>query len=274
MYRRKNILRAGVLALITLMAWSTAAYGDWIRLNGATHQDVYINETRTMYFVHFPDTGEVMNVPKNSVSPDNVGFNEDAAFRTDLLEAWRERNPERERTADRLEDVRQHQRHHRASAPPPNTAEQPTQRVQQVSLGGDALPKIVLRNPPLRHAPTGMQRPNTMMRQPQQQFGGGMGTGTRGMPGTGGMGTGMRGMPGTGGMAGMGGMGMPGMGGMMPGMGGMAMRDVTVISNISDLFSNIDDRLVGEPLAEIHPSYIFHQRQEINMRDMNHRNRR
>ncbi len=76
-------------------------------------------------------------------------------------------------------------------------------------------------------------------------YGGGMGGGMMG-GGMGGYGGGMGGgmMGGMGGMGGYGG-GMGGMGGgMMGGMGGG--RDVTSISNISDLFSSINDAMVGE----------------------------
>ena len=83
-------------------------------------------------------------------------------------------------------------------------------------------------------------------------MGGGMGGGMMGgMGGMGGMRGGMGGMGGGmmgGGMGGMGG-GMGGMGGMRGGMGGGMGGDVTAISNISDLFSNINDQMVGEAPA-------------------------
>ena len=83
-------------------------------------------------------------------------------------------------------------------------------------------------------------------------YGGGMGGYRGGMGGMyGGMGGGMYGggMGGyRGGMGGMyGGMGgmYGGMGGMYGGMGGFG-RDVTTLSNISDMFSTISDQIVGE----------------------------
>jgi len=75
------------------------------------------------------------------------------------------------------------------------------------------------------------------------QFGGGMGGGQFGGGGGqfgGGMGGGQFGGGGFGG-----GGGQFGGGGMGGGMG----QDVTSLSNISDLFSNINDQMVGEPLA-------------------------
>ncbi len=269
MYCAKSGLLATALAL--LATWTMPVSADWIVLNGLTHEDVYINETRTMYFVHFPDTGEVMNVPKASVPVDHVGFHDTPEHRAALLDAWRESNPERERTADRREDMRIHQEKSRAVNPPVQFAPAASRRVKSLALGGDTLPKIVLRNPPLRTAQTGIRQPGAMMRQPRTQGFGGVTAGGMGMAGARGMNP-----MGAGGMGG--GMGMMGggMGMMGGGMGMVGARDVTAIGNISDLFFNIDDRLVGETPAEIHYSYMFHQPrgQVNNMRAANNRNRR
>lgn len=80
----------------------------------------------------------------------------------------------------------------------------------------------------------------------QQGFGGGFG-----QQGFGGMG--QRGFGGGFGQQGLGGgFGQQGFGGMgQQGFGGGFGADVTAIRNISDLFSTIDDRLVGEPPAVI-----------------------
>ncbi len=79
-------------------------------------------------------------------------------------------------------------------------------------------------------------------------YGGGMYGGMGGMygGGMGGYGRGMGGM--YGGMGGYGGGMYGGMGGMYGGMGGMGGmgRDVTTLSNISDMFSTISDQVVGE----------------------------
>jgi hypothetical protein len=119
---------------------------------------------------------------------------------------------------------------------------EPFERVQtrfyQVS-GHDTLPKIVLRQGALYGAQGGYSG-----------YGGGYGGMGMGGYGGGGYGGGMGGYGGGiggygGGMGGYGG----GMGGYGGGMGGGMMggvRDVTVISNISDMFDTIDDRRVGE----------------------------
>ena len=116
------------------------------------------------------------------------------------------------------------------------------------ATASDTLPKIVLRNPGGAY--------------PQMGYGGGMGGGYGGGMGGGyGMGGGAYGMSGGMGMGGYGGGmggygGGMGMGGMGGGMGGMGMRGGMMgggqaFSNISDLFFNIDDRLVGETPAVI-----------------------
>ncbi|HUW62124.1 MAG TPA: STN domain-containing protein [Candidatus Bathyarchaeia archaeon] len=116
------------------------------------------------------------------------------------------------------------------------------------ATASDTLPKIVLRNPGGAY--------------PQMGYGGGMGGGGYGggMGGGYGMGGGGMGMGGGmgggygGGMGMRGGMGMGGMGGGMGMRGGMmggGYGGGQAFSNISDLFFNIDDRLVGETPAVI-----------------------
>jgi len=139
---------------------------------------------------------------------------------------------------------------------PQRLRQEPLEGIQSraYSLAGatasDTLPKIVLRNPGGAY--------------PQMGYGGGMGGGYGGGMG-GGYGGGMGGGYGMGGRMGGGmggGMGMGGYGGGMGGYGGgMGMRGGMgmmggygggqAFSNISDLFFNIDDRLVGETPAVI-----------------------
>lgn len=116
----------------------------------------------------------------------------------------------------------------------------------QSDLGG-TLPKIVLRNPAASVA-----------------GGRGHGTGAYGGEyggGLGGYGGGNRG--GYGGVQGGGGFGGAGGGGNRGGFGGGGyggggnVRDVTAISNISDLFTTIDDRQVGEAPGQF-PGIVVH----------------
>lgn len=110
-----------------------------------------------------------------------------------------------------------------------------------VNAAGDTLPKIVVNNPGGRGAMSG------------GMGGGGFGGGVGGGLGGGGLGGGgLGGGIGGGGLGGGGGIGGGGLasggfgGGGVGGVGGGVQ-----ISNISQLFSTIDDRLVGEPPAVI-----------------------
>jgi len=129
------------------------------------------------------------------------------------------------------------------------------------AVAGESLPKIVLRQPGVTSGGGyggGMRGGMGGM----GGYGGGYGGTRGGMGGAGagafatGYGGGMRG-----GMGGMGGM-RGGMGGMGGGMGGYGGADVTQISNISDLFSNIDDRIVGEVPATIGPVSTYSTERE------------
>lgn len=116
-------------------------------------------------------------------------------------------------------------------------------RVYQVASQYETLPKIVLRNPFAQGAVGGGFGGGFQ----QQGVGGGFG----------GLGGGQQGFGNVGAGFGGGGFGQQGFGGQGGGgfgqqggfnQGGLA-PDVTQITNISDLFSNIDDRIVGESPA-------------------------
>jgi len=233
----------GAIVLATaLWAIAFAAGADWIVLNGLTHENIYINEGRSMYFVHFPDTGEVINVPKASVPSDGIGFHEDPDQRRALREAWRANNPERERVAARREDMRQRRTRQETAVRQVDNA-QPSVQSQRLSMRRGAPSGLRMNNaPPPVTAPaprstTGFGRAAMPSRSARQQYGG----------------------------AGM----MMGGAGMTGGAGGAWGRDVTVISNISDMFFNIDDRLVGEAPAEIHTTYLFRRQRVNNTREIN-----
>lgn len=228
--------------LLFLMALPFSAVADWIVLNGMTYKDVYVREGRSSYFVHFPETGEVMNVPRAGVQDSDVGILKDGPRREALLAKWRKANPERQRDVLHRRDVRR-QAAMAATMPPvptfPAQAGQASGRMEtrRYELGETTLPKIVLRSPSVLMAAPAMRSAASYgpARVPRR------GMGNRGM-----------------------GMAMPGYG--MPGMGGVGIRgggfqrDVTAITNISDLFSTIHDPLVGESLPEIMPAYLFLRR--------------
>ena len=230
-----------MLRLITLLAAASPATADWIVLNGLTYRDVYIREGRSAYFVHFPDTGEVMNVPRSGLATSDFGIDEDGGRRKALLDRWRANNPSREDSTSHREDVRRQASLARQNASAAAQASQGTagaMAVRSYDLGETTLPKIILHSPSVLMAapaassfsPSRMGVPATPMRQP---WGSGMGM----TPGYG-----------TPGVRGMGGFG---------GMGGGFGRDVTAITNISDLFFNINDGLVGEAPGMILAPYVF-----------------
>jgi hypothetical protein len=220
---------------------SFCVHGDWIVLNDTTYQNVYIREGRTVYFVHFPETGEIRNIPRSSIAETDIGISGEED-REALLAKWRENNPDRKRSAVNREEVRQHlikfQDH--VETPSVQAAPQTTSsdiQSRAFTLGSDTLPKIVLQTPPVNVAvpmPSRTQNaalaPSSMQRMPIQ---------TAQRPNMGVAGGGMR---------------MPSYG--QPGMGGGFGRDVTVITNISDLFFTVDDRMVGETPPEFLPAYM------------------
>ena len=116
---------------------------------------------------------------------------------------------------------------------------------QYAYYGNDTMNKIVLRNP---YGVSGMGQTGGFGGQQQ-------GFGQQGAGGFGGQGGGFGGGQGTGFGGGQGG----GFGGAQGGGfgGGGGGGDVTATSNISDLFSNIDDRMVGEAPATIGNGYSF-----------------
>lgn len=226
-----------VIAFVAvLLSFSFSAMADWIVLNGKTYQEVYIREGRSTYFIHFPETGEVMNVPRAGVQDTDVGILKDESRREALLAKWRETNPERERDAAHRRDVRR-QAATAASTQPLTTHSEatgsisPQLQTRSYHVAETTLPKIVLR------------APSVLM--PAPRIPSGVPSGTAG-------GLGSRGM-------GMPGYNRPAMSGA-GGQGGRFYRDVTAITNISDLFFNINDQMVGEPSPEILPSYLFPRR--------------
>jgi len=267
---------AGFLALFLLGA---PLWADSLVHNGKTYSDVYVREGNSSYYIQHPSTGEITAVPKSEVG--DVAISSDAGLRESLLRRWKsakaekpmpaltsvpkvsnpsprpagpppvvpaEPTPARARNGQdgvsiKLENVpmrtalkatlRQKNLDYKVHdnyiyvSTPQRLRQEPLERVQPrlfaLNYASDTLPKIVVRNPGGAGYP--------------QMYGGGMSGG--GMGGGGMIGGGMRG----GGMMG-GGMGMRG--GMMGGYGGGQH-----FSNISDLFSTIDDRLVGETPAVI-----------------------
>jgi len=77
-----------VWATAFLIAWGAAA--DTITLDDATHHRVVVSETASLYYVQFPEKGTVVSVLKDQVSPDSVRISSNHAEREQLKRLWRE----------------------------------------------------------------------------------------------------------------------------------------------------------------------------------------
>ncbi len=253
-------------AVAAIVAIATSAAADRIAFDGKSYDDVYIAEGASMYYIHLPDTGEVLSVRKDSVPAKDVHLTPDREARNEIRNRWNE--------------VRDRSRSQSAPAGlPPKVAAGlsaavgaavPAPTDEAVTDG--QTPHLRLRNVPLRQALKGVLRPMNLdykvedgyirVSTPQRirtesaepletryydlrssaadtlpkVVAGNMG----GVGGAGGLGGGLGGGFGGGGLGGFGGGGLAG-----GGAGG------ATFSNISQLFSNIDDRLVGEPPAVI-----------------------
>ncbi len=250
------IFKHKILIVITLSSYilfSGYAMADKLTTPEKTYQDVYIMEGIHSLYILFPETGAIESVLKKDISNATLILDEPEK-RIALKKRWDEKqsvstkpaeakktisnseisgdyniNPikkssefvlKRKKTAsqDYFSDNYYFQRYNATSALPggPYQANISPRRIENKVYGfynprnTDSLPKIVLRNPSVSGG--GFPSRAGMMNYGITPFpGGGIGR----MP----MGYGF-------------GMGM--------------FNDVTVISNISDLFSTIDDRLVGE----------------------------
>jgi hypothetical protein len=262
---------AAILVGICPVLWS-----DSIRYGGKTLDNVYIRESGTLYYVQNPADGTVASVAKTDAQ--DVTISPDQNARIALLQQWKKSNealrgvppvtsvteavppPAKEQRAnvkqknvplrDALKATLRTQGldysvegNYISVATPRKLREEPVESVRQKTLAlnnqGDTMPKIVVRN-----VAAGMN-------SGQGMYGGG---GMYGADGgnTGGMyGGGTR----MGGYQSNGGAMMDNYGGYAGGMGGMGYTGmgygVATFSNISDLFSTIDDRMVGETPAVI-----------------------
>ncbi|GMV99064.1 MAG: hypothetical protein AMXMBFR84_02030 [Candidatus Hydrogenedentota bacterium] len=69
----------------------SGATADSIVLDGKTHNDVYIAESATRYYVQNPIDGSVFSVDKSKIDASNVTITQDAAQRKAWLNQWKEK---------------------------------------------------------------------------------------------------------------------------------------------------------------------------------------
>ena len=246
------------LTLFVLLPVATTAFGDRIVVEGVAHDNVYIRESATMYYVQAPESGDVWSVRKADVPADAVTISIDDTERSALLARWNAvREAQRDAATEGVVlsfDVAQSEsktplltnvgedgesRPEEAKPEPlvwqhPQSQrtlqyQAPETRVYAFSPMAETLPKIVA------------QTPNSALGGGGFSAGGGAQAGGFGAsPGGFGAGAGAGGF-GAGAAGGAGGVG----GGGAGGVGGGAFV-AGGFSNISQLFATIDDRLVGE----------------------------
>jgi len=279
------------LPLIGLVFGAACAQADTIVIDGQRHDNVIVRESAAMFYVQDPSTGTVSSVAKDKVRTGDFVRTVDAAERTQLEAAWKAARAKVQPTkrlieaptasapaasAERESDRATPQISGRSLGRVPylrlrdvplGTALDATLRplgLDYVDAGGflfigtpetlaresfervetrtytvaldDTMPKIVLRNPAVT-ASGGIANGGASGGNFGRQGGFGGGGRNPGL-GQGGFGGGQRG-----------GRPQGGFGGGQ--QGGIQNQDVTAISNISDLFTTIDDRLVGETPAQI-----------------------
>ncbi len=246
------------IAVSSALLSITPSFSDSISVNGKTYTDVIVREGAANFFIATPEDGKVVSFPKSSVDASTVRLSE-PAVRAELQSQW-ERNAGYVRAVRRptelpaaIEVTREPASPPVLTAPPDpayangayipvpaasrprNVSARPmsTRSSHVLMVEGDTLPKIIVQNPGGRSGAPSIGGGGTF----GGQFGGGGG-------GLGGGGLAAGGAGGVGGIGGAGGQGLGG-GGAFGGGGPVQ------ISNISQLFSTIDDRLVGETPAVI-----------------------
>jgi hypothetical protein len=260
-------MRNGLLAFAAI-GCAFAAWTDTIAFDGKTLENVYVRQSDAVYYVQTPADGKVISVPKSTGV--KVTLSTDSAQRDALLREWKTRNataknaPEAASAPEALPTVPRVEKDQNA----PNVR-------SRIAEDSDRLAHIRLKNVPLRTALKAITRSKGLdyevreghifVSTPQRirrEAAGPLETRTYALnnvsatmpkvvtsnPGGAANAGGMYG--GYSGGNGYGGGMIGGMGGYGGGMGGGYAGGIQ-ISNISQLFSTIDDRRVGETPAVI-----------------------
>jgi len=242
-----------IFLLCVYVVFSFSVHADRLITSAKTYENVFIIEGNNSFYILNPEDGTVDSVPKAAASANSVILDEPEQ-RLALKNKWKEKQtflkdmPEQKKNEEvGIKDIESNKEVEDSSIPLlkkkgnasqyrvlPAVSSNPNSKfiqhyalpgnqyypgiIQNIDkqvtgmyrggMGGDSLPKVVLKNPPASSAGsyTGGRRMNY----------------------------GMNASPRYGGMRGM-------QGGYAP-----MFRDVTIISNISELFSTIDDRIIGE----------------------------
>jgi len=277
-----------IIAICALCLVAGSASADSIVVEGVRHENVLIRESSRLYYVQDIATGKVWNVERSRVAAGDVQKEDDPDRREALQAEWARASGEKRPAINYIQapaEVAASGERELGDATrsdgkvpllklkgvPVSTALdavlRPLNLDYQVQEGYIFIstPEILAREslePIETRTYSGIgdayeTLPKIVLRSPAGVTGGGF---TGGFGGGQGAGGGQRGnIGGFGGNAGGGfaGGGFGGGGGQggFGGQGGGNARDVTQLSNISELFTNIDDTLVGEAPAQIGIGY-------------------
>lgn len=275
-------------AVLLVSALTIPALADSIRIDGQVYENVYVREGNAVYFVQTPTDGKVLSIPKERVVPNDIVLTPDPAQRKAILEAWKAQNvklrgiqPSEPQSVPLRQPAQPTQNTDVSTSEPRklvlknvtvrdvldvatrmegldysvqdgyiliDTPERlrllppaaPETRAYSLSSPNDTLPKALVANRTYSQT-VGMGYGSTGNTASTSRYGTGYASGVMGGYGQGGYSAGAYQRGGYGG-AGMG----------YGGYGGYGGSYGPHFSNISDLFTTIDDRLVGEPLAQIY----------------------
>ena len=276
------IQSATKLALCTMVM--ACAQADSITVDGKKHESVIVRESAALYYVQEPATGAVWSVAKEKVPEGGYMPTTDVAERARLQAAWKAAKPSKYIEAPKPVPAASAEAESDRATPVlkgRSDGKIPYLRLKNVPLG-DALDAtlrpmnldytvengfLYISSPELL-ARESFERvetrtynvnldntlPKIVLSNPFAATAGNFGGGNLGGGGfsNGGGGSGGFGGNTGGGLGNQGGFGgNQGLGNQGGGLGNQNVRDVTTITNISDLFTTIDDRLVGETPAQI-----------------------
>ncbi len=73
---------------VTLLIACSAAWTDSITINGTRHDNVYVRESDSRYYVQFPKDGSVISLWKSDIKPGDCIISQDGNLREALLKEW------------------------------------------------------------------------------------------------------------------------------------------------------------------------------------------
>ncbi|MDX9972185.1 MAG: hypothetical protein RBU21_04240 [FCB group bacterium] len=258
--------------LLIALGIALPAGADSLTVDGQTHDNVYIVESPSMYYVHFPDTGKVTGIAKAGIPQNAFRKTADPATRKALREQWNA-SSERQRPQPApaatlpLPAAPPAPPKARLYVPAPDSSAEGTVdrvRLHDVPLGRGL--KAMLRAKNLDYKVEGgylwFSSPEKLrtesMEEPETRVYTLKNAGAETLPKIplNNIAGAAQAAPIGGGNNFGGGLGASGFGGGVGGVGsgfggGTGMSSTPTFSNISQLFGTIDDRSVGEPPAVI-----------------------